>query len=249
MKNKSDHKIAAQAEKKPIIVVLDFNNASDALALASRLDPAMCRVKVGKELHTAAGPQVVEALMALGFEVFLDLKFHDIPNTVASACKVAASQGVWMVNVHACGGKKMLEAARNAIDSTSGAPPLLIGVTVLTSLSQSELPEIGLALNLPAAVLRYAELVHNAGLDGIVCSAREATWLRDRFGKSFKLVTPGIRLAEDAKGDQARVVTPVDAIKMGADYLVIGRSITASIDPVATLHKINDELKAKEANA
>lgn len=249
MKNKTDHKIEMQAEKKPIIVALDYDNADDALSIAARLDPQICRVKVGKELHTAAGPQVVEALMARGFDVFLDLKFHDIPNTVASACKVAASQGVWMVNVHACGGKKMLEAARNAIGSMTGIPPLLIGVTVLTSLSQSELPEIGLAPNLPAAVLRYAELVHNAGLEGIVCSALEATWLRDRFGKSFKLVTPGIRLAEDAKGDQARVATPVDAIKMGADYLVIGRSITASIDPMATLHKINDELKAKEANA
>jgi orotidine-5'-phosphate decarboxylase len=249
MKNKTDHKIEMQAEKKPIIVALDYDNADDALLIAARLDPQICRVKVGKELHTAAGPQVVEALMTRGFDVFLDLKFHDIPNTVASACKVAAGQGVWMVNVHACGGKKMLDAARNAIDSTLGTPPLLIGVTVLTSLSQSELPEIGLALNLPAAVLRYADLTREAGLDGVVCSALEAAWLRDHFGRSFKLVTPGIRLAEDAKGDQARVVTPVDAIKMGSDYLVIGRSITASIDPIATLHKINDDLKAKEANA
>jgi orotidine-5'-phosphate decarboxylase len=234
---------------KPIIVALDYDNANDALSVATRLDPQICRVKVGKELHTAAGPQIVEDLMARGFDVFLDLKFHDIPNTVASACKVAASQGVWMVNVHACGGKKMLDAARNAIDSGSGKKPLLIGVTVLTSLSQSDLPEIGLALNLPAAVLRYAELTKDARLDGVVCSALEATWLRDHFGKSFKLVTPGIRLAEDAKGDQARVVTPVDAIKMGSDYLVIGRSITASIDPIATLHKINDDLNAMEASA
>jgi orotidine-5'-phosphate decarboxylase len=234
---------------KPIIVALDYDNANDALSVATRLDPQICRVKVGKELHTAAGPQIVEDLMARGFDVFLDLKFHDIPNTVASACKVAASQGVWMVNVHACGGKKMLDAARNAIDSGSGKKPLLIGVTVLTSLSQSDLPEIGLALNLPAAVLRYAELTKDARLDGVVCSALEATWLRDHFGKSFKLVTPGIRLADDAKGDQTRVVTPVDAIKMGSDYLVIGRSITASIDPIATLHKINDDLNAMEASA
>jgi orotidine-5'-phosphate decarboxylase len=234
---------------KPIIVALDYDNANDALSVATRLDPQICRVKVGKELHTAAGPQIVEDLMARGFDVFLDLKFHDIPNTVASACKVAASQGVWMVNVHACGGKKMLDAARNAIDSGSGKKPLLIGVTVLTSLSQSDLPEIGLALNLPAAVLRYAELTKDARLDGVVCSALEATWLRDHFGKSFKLVTPGIRLAEDAKGDQARVVTPVDAIKMGSDYLVIGRSITQAKDPIATLHKINDDLNAMEASA
>jgi orotidine-5'-phosphate decarboxylase len=187
--------------------------------------------------------------MTRGFDVFLDLKFHDIPNTVGAACKVAASQGVWMVNVHACGGKKMLDAARNAIDSCVGQKPLLIGVTVLTSFAQSELPEIGLASNLPAAVLRYAELTREAGLDGVVCSALEAAWLRDHFGRNFKLVTPGIRLADDAKGDQARVVTPIDAIKMGADYLVIGRSITGSSDPIATLHKINDDINAMEAKA
>ncbi len=233
---------------KPIIVVLDFDSASDALSLADRLDPKMCRVKVGKELHTAAGPQVVEALMAREFDVFLDLKFHDIPNTVAAACRVAASQGVWMVNVHACGGKKMLSAARNAVDSVNGNKPLLIGVTVLTSMAQSELPEIGLDANLPASVLRYAALTKDAGLDGVVCSALEATWLKDRFGKAFKLVTPGIRLPDDAKGDQARVVTPVDAIKMGADYLVIGRSITQSADPVATLHKIHNDLNNLETN-
>jgi orotidine-5'-phosphate decarboxylase len=249
MKNKTDQKTDMQVEKKPIIVVLDFDNAHNALALADRLDPATCRVKVGKELHTAAGPQIVEALMTRGFDVFLDLKFHDIPNTVGAACKVAASQGVWMVNVHACGGKKMLDAARNAIDSCVGKKPLLIGVTVLTSFAQSDLPEIGLASNLPAAVLRYAELTREAGLDGVVCSALEAAWLRDHFGKNFKLVTPGIRLADDAKGDQARVVTPTDAIKMGADYLVIGRSITGSSDPIATLHKINDEINAMEAKA
>jgi orotidine-5'-phosphate decarboxylase len=233
---------------KPIIVALDYDNADDALSLASRLDPQICRVKVGKELHTAAGPKVVEDLMTRGFDVFLDLKFHDIPNTVASACKVAASQGVWMVNVHASGGKKMLDAARNAIDSSQAKKPLLIGVTVLTSISQSELPEIGLAPNLPAAVLRYAELTKDARLDGVVCSALEATWLRDHFGKNFKLITPGIRLAADTKGDQVRVVTPTEAITMGSDYLVIGRSITQAKDPIATLHKINDDIKAMKAN-
>lgn len=249
MKNKTNQTMETQTEKKPIVVALDFDNAADAMALAARLDANMCRVKVGKELHTAAGPQVVDALMARGFDVFLDLKFHDIPNTVASACRVAASQGVWMLNVHACGGQKMLDAARNAVESTSGTAPLLIGVTVLTSLAQSDLPEIGLAPNLPAAVLRYAELVRDAHLDGIVCSAMEATWLRDHFGRNFKLVTPGIRLADDAKNDQARVVTPVDAINMGSHFLVIGRSITASMDPIATLNKINDDLKAMKANA
>ena len=234
---------------KPIIVALDYADARDALALAARLDPALCRVKVGKELHTAAGPQVVDALMARGFEVFLDLKFHDIPNTVASACKVAASQGVWMVDVHAGGGRKMLAAARNAVDSVNGAhveKPLLIAVTVLTSLSQDELGEIGLAPDMTSAVLRYATLTADAGLDGVVCSAQEASMLKARFGAGFRLVTPGIRLAADPKGDQSRVVTPVDAIKLGADYLVIGRSVTQAADPIAILHKINQELKSLE---
>ena len=234
---------------KPIIVALDYADASSALALAARLDPALCRVKVGKELHTAAGPQLVDALMARGFEVFLDLKFHDIPNTVASACRIAASQGVWMVNVHASGGRKMLAAARNAVDTTNGKKPLLIAVTVLTSLSQDELGEIGLAPDMTAAVLRYAALTADAGLDGVVCSAQEATMLKARFGAGFKLVTPGIRLAADPKGDQVRVVTPVDAIKLGADYLVIGRSITHAVDPIATLHNINQELQTLEATS
>ncbi len=231
-------------KNKPIIVVLDYPNAATALEFAAKLDPKMCRVKVGKELHTAAGPQVVDALMQRGFDVFLDLKFHDIPNTVAAACRVAASQGVWMVNVHACGGKKMLMAAREAINGTSGRKPILIGVTVLTSLSAAELPEIGLAADVEATVMRYASLVNDAGLDGVVCSAEEALALRARFGKQFQLVTPGIRLASDAKGDQSRVVTPVDAIKLGADYLVIGRSITHAADPIATLHQINNDLQS-----
>jgi len=234
---------------KPIIVALDYANTADALTLAARLDPALCRVKVGKELHTAGGPQVVDALMARGFEVFLDLKFHDIPNTVASACKVAAAQGVWMMNVHASGGKKMLAAARNAVDAVNGKKALLIAVTVLTSLSEQELGEIGLGADMQSAVLRYAQLTADAGLDGVVCSAQEAAVLKARFGAGFRLVTPGIRLAEDAKGDQARVVTPIDAIKLGADYLVIGRSITQAADPIATLHKINQELQSLEATS
>lgn len=231
---------------KPIIVALDYNHAADALSLAAKLDPQLCRVKVGKELHTAAGPQVVDALMAQGFEVFLDLKFHDIPNTVASACKVAASQGVWMMNVHASGGRKMLVAARDAVDSFSGHKPLLIAVTILTSLAQDELSEIGLQPDMKSAVLNYATLAFEAGLDGVVCSAQEAAWLKARFGAAFQLVTPGIRLANDASGDQARVVSPLDAIKMGADYLVIGRSITHAPDPIATLHQINHDLKLLE---
>lgn len=233
-------------KSKPIIVALDFARVTEATEFASRLDPALCRVKVGKELHTAGGPQVVDALMAKGFEVFLDLKFHDIPNTVASACKVAASQGVWMMNVHAAGGSKMLAAARNAVDATNHHKSLLIAVTVLTSLAENELAEIGLGADMRAAVERFAALTAAAGLDGVVSSAQEATWLKSRFGAGFQVVTPGIRLAEDAKGDQSRVVTPDDAIRMGADYLVIGRSITQSSDPVATLQKINNQLKTLE---
>jgi orotidine-5'-phosphate decarboxylase len=236
-------------KSKPVIVALDFSRAQDTLELVSRLDPELCRVKVGKELHTAAGPQLVDALMAKGFDVFLDLKFHDIPNTVASACKIAASQGVWMMNVHAAGGKKMLAAAREAVDSISGQHSLLIGVTVLTSLSECELTEIGLEADMKLAVERYAALVFAAKLDGVVCSAQEATWLKSRFGAGFQLVTPGIRLADDAKGDQSRVVTPTDAIRMGADYLVIGRSITQAKDPIATLEKINQQLTSMEENA
>ncbi len=233
---------------KPIIVALDFSTPAAALELAVRLDPTLCRVKVGKELFTAGGPQVVDALMQKGFDVFLDLKFHDIPNTVASACRVAAKQGVWMLNVHASGGRKMLEAARDAVRESVSAgtrKPKLIAVTMLTSLSQNELPEIGLEADTQAVVSRYAQLAFDAGLDGVVCSAQEATWLKSRFGAGFQLITPGIRLAEDAKGDQVRVVTPVDAIKMGSDYLVIGRSIAGASDPVAKLFEIREMLEKR----
>jgi orotidine-5'-phosphate decarboxylase len=234
---------------KPVIVALDFANSAAALALAQRLDPALCRVKVGKELFTTAGPAVVDALMKMGFDVFLDLKFHDIPNTVAGACKVAARQGVWMVNVHAAGGKRMLEAAVEAVaaGSTGARRPLLIGVTILTSMGVDELPEIGLKADMQEAVHRYAALCKAAGLDGVVCSAQEASRLKATLGADFKLVTPGIRLAGDAKGDQTRVVTPAEAIKMGSDYLVIGRSVTGAEDPVAVLTKINESLKVAHA--
>ena len=226
---------------KPIIVVLDFPEAKSAIDLAARLDPAACRVKVGKELHTAAGPQVIDDLMRRGFDVFLDLKFHDIPNTVASACRVAASQGVWMINVHASGGRRMLLAAREAMDFAN-VKPLLIGVTVLTSLSNAEMSEIGFAGSAADNVMRLAALTKACGLDGVVCSAEEATSLKAKLGEAFQLVTPGIRLEGDAKGDQQRVVTPLDAIKLGADYLVIGRAITHAKDPIATLNFINGQL-------
>lgn len=232
---------------KPIIVALDYPTTSAALTLAGRLDARLCRVKVGKELFTAGGPQIVDQLMQMGFEVFLDLKYHDIPNTVGSACRIAAGQGVWMLNVHAAGGRKMLEAASNAVQSSAASGrdrPLLIAVTMLTSLARHELPEIGLEADTERVVGRYAQLAFDAGLDGVVCSAQETPWLRARFGAVFKLVTPGIRLADDAKGDQTRVVTPLDAIKMGSDYLVIGRSITGARDPIATLHAIANMLES-----
>jgi orotidine-5'-phosphate decarboxylase len=234
--------------KKPIIVVLDFPDAQSALELAARLDPASCRVKVGKELHTAAGPAVIDALMRRGFDVFLDLKFHDIPNTVASACRVAAAQGVWMLNVHASGGRRMMLAAREALDFAS-VKPLLIAVTVLTSLSDIEMSEVGFAGTTADNVMRLASLTKSCGLDGVVCSAKEATDLKAALGAEFQLVTPGIRLENDAKGDQQRVVTPVEAIRLGSDYLVIGRSITHAKDPIATLNSINQQLAAMSSAA
>lgn len=218
-----------------VIVVLDYPNAAEAMRLVERLDPSLCRVKVGKELFTAAGPAVVDLLVARGFDVFLDLKYHDIPNTVAGACRAAAKLGVWMVNVHASGGRAMLAAAREAIDQSGTSKPLLIGVTVLTSLASADLAEVGIAGDAKAQVMRLATLCHDAHLDGVVCSAEEAPMLRDAFGDAFLKVTPGIRLADDAKGDQQRVVTPVEAIKMGASYLVIGRSITGAADPIRRL--------------
>ncbi len=230
--------------KSPVIVVLDYPNAAEAMRLVERLDPALCRVKVGKELFTAAGPALVELLVARGFDVFLDLKYHDIPNTVAGACRAAAKLGVWMVNVHASGGRAMLAAAREAIDQSGPNKPLLIGVTVLTSFASADLAEIGVSGDAKQQVMRLATLCHAARLDGVVCSAEEAPMLREAFGPEFLKVTPGIRLAEDAKGDQQRVVTPVDAIKMGASYLVIGRSITGAADPIRRLQEINQQLAA-----
>lgn len=223
-----------------IIVALDFPTAEAALALTARLDPALCRVKVGKELFTAAGPQLLEKLMAKGFEVFLDLKFHDIPNTVANACKMAAGLGVWMVNVHALGGRKMLSAAREAIPAEKNK---LIAVTLLTSVGRDDLADIGLNGTPEDAVLRLATLAHDCGLDGVVCSALEAARLRQTLGKDFCLVTPGIRLADAAANDQQRVATPRQAIENGADYLVIGRPITQAADPLAALQRLNDEIK------
>jgi orotidine-5'-phosphate decarboxylase len=226
----------------PIIVALDYPQAPAALDLAQRLSPALCRLKVGKELFTSSGPALVEKLQQMGFEVFLDLKFHDIPNTVAGAVRAAAELGVWMVNVHACGGRRMMMAAAEAIAAYSQRP-LLIGVTVLTSMSEEDLLELGYSESAHERVMRLANLAADSGLDGVVCSAQEATALRQTQGSEFCLVTPGIRSAGDDPADQRRVVTPADAQTMGSDYLVIGRSITAATDPLQALQHIYRELR------
>ena len=225
-----------------VIVALDFAVEEAAVAFARRLDPAQCRLKVGKELFTAAGPACVEKLVGAGFDVFLDLKFHDIPNTVASACKAAAQLGVWMLNVHALGGRAMMTAAREAINSQSHQPKL-IAVTVLTSMGADDLHEIGIAGEPQETVLRLARLAQTCGLDGVVCSAQEAAMLRRELGYEFSLVTPGIRPAEASVDDQVRIMTPSDAIYMGASYLVIGRPITRAEDPQGVLRRINQEIE------
>ncbi|CAA0125410.1 Orotidine 5'-phosphate decarboxylase [Halioglobus japonicus] len=225
----------------PIIVALDYPSGAEALQLAQRLSPSLCRVKVGKELFTRAGPALVDELQQLGFDVFLDLKFHDIPNTVAGAVRAAAELGVWMVNVHASGGRRMMEAAVEALVPFS-QPPILLGVTVLTSMSDQDLQELGYSENAQQRVARLAALAEKSGLDGVVCSAQEAQVLRQQCGETFCLVTPGIRLAGDDAGDQRRVMTPAQARAMGSDYLVIGRSITAAPDPLAALQRVHEEL-------
>ncbi len=227
----------------PVVVALDYASEAPALALAERLAPELCRLKVGKELFTRCGPGLVAALQGRGYEVFLDLKFHDIPNTVAGAVRAAADLGVWMVNVHASGGRRMLEAAAGAL-SGCRRPPLLIGVTVLTSMSDADLAELGYRETAGERVLRLAALVAESGLDGVVCSAMEAPGLRAARGPGFCLVTPGIRLAGDSADDQRRVVTPAEAMAGGADYLVIGRSITGADDPLAALQRVHAELSA-----
>ena len=222
----------------PIIVALDFPDAASAIAMAERLNPAQCRVKVGKELFTAVGPQIVEALQHKGFEVFLDLKFHDIPNTTAGAVRSAAELGVWMVNVHASGGRRMMEACREVLASRTGHRPLLTAVTVLTSLEQEDLQEVGIDIEPMVQVQRLARLTQDCGLDGVVCSAREAKALRSTLGEDFKLVTPGIRPADSSADDQKRILTPPQAIENGSTYLVIGRPITSAADPAQALEGI-----------
>jgi orotidine-5'-phosphate decarboxylase len=229
-----------------LIIALDYPDAASALAMADRLDPSLCALKVGKELFTASGPPLVRECVARGYRVFLDLKFHDIPNTVAGACAAATRLGVWMLNVHASGGPAMLAAARQAVTRTaseSGAvAPLLIAVTVLTSLSAADLEAVGCADAPARQALRLAKLAQSHGLDGVVCSPKEAAGLREACGAAFKLVTPGIRLAGAAADDQTRIATPAAAVHAGADFLVIGRPVTQSPDPRATLAAIAQSL-------
>ncbi|CAM2887226.1 orotidine-5'-phosphate decarboxylase [Vibrio rarus] len=225
-----------------VIVALDYDNKTQALNFVDRIDPASCRLKVGKEMFTLFGPEFVKQLHQKGFSVFLDLKFHDIPNTCSKAVRAAAEMGVWMVNVHASGGERMMTASREILEPYGKDRPLLIGVTVLTSMEQADLAGIGLNVEPKEQVLRLANLTKNSGLDGVVCSAQEAHFLKSDLGKAFKLITPGIRPAGADVGDQKRIMTPVDAIQAGSDYLVIGRPITQASNPAQVLEQINATL-------
>lgn len=225
-----------------IIVALDYPDEAGAMQLVDRIRPDLCRLKVGKELFTRCGPQLVSRLVDRGYDVFLDLKYHDIPNTVAAACRAAADLGVWMMNVHALGGPAMMEAARTALPGTDA--PMLIAVTILTSSSESDLRAVGIPHSPAEMVARLAALAKASGLDGVVCSAHEAADLKRAHGAAFHLVTPGIRLVEGDSHDQKRVMTPVDALKAGSDYLVIGRPVTQADDPVLVLNQIQSSLQA-----
>ncbi len=232
-------------QTSPVIVALDYPNEQQTMQLVDQLEPSLCRLKVGKELFTRCGPSLVKKLVDKNFDVFLDLKYHDIPNTVARACAAAADLGVWMLNVHALGGEKMMQAAKQALSGDNA--PLLIAVTWLTSSGQEELDALGIKATPQEMVMRLAGMTKNAGLDGVVCSAQEAIMLRQNMGDDFLLVTPGIRLADPELGnvnqdDQCRIVTPKKAMDDGSSYLVIGRPITQAEDPCKVLLTINSEL-------
>ncbi|TBM19664.1 orotidine-5'-phosphate decarboxylase [Hafnia paralvei] len=232
----------ANATSSPILVALDYADKNAALAFVDNIDPRDCRLKVGKEMFTLYGPQLVSELQQRGFEIFLDLKFHDIPNTTAHAVAAAAELGVWMVNVHASGGARMMNAAREALVPFGKDAPLLIAVTVLTSMEAEDLHGIGIEQSPADYAERLAKLTKACGLDGVVCSAHEATRLKNSCGKDFKLVTPGIRPEGSAAGDQRRIMTPVEAVQAGVDYMVIGRPITQSATPAETLRSILNSL-------
>ncbi|PVV21440.1 MAG: orotidine 5'-phosphate decarboxylase [gamma proteobacterium symbiont of Ctena orbiculata] len=224
-----------------VIVALDYPDQDRALALVDRLDPSLCRLKVGKEMFTRLGPTFVEVLRGRGYDVFLDLKFHDIPNTVAAACDAAADLGVWMMNLHASGGRRMMKTARERLEARN-TRPLLVAVTILTSLTGEEIQDIGFSGDPAQNVSRLAKLTQQAGLDGVVCSPREAEMLRSELGDAFLLVTPGVRPKQAVQDDQRRVMTPADAIHAGSSYLVVGRPITAAADPIVALQSINQEI-------
>ncbi|MBP6345523.1 orotidine-5'-phosphate decarboxylase [Neisseriaceae bacterium CLB008] len=224
-------------QRTPVIVALDFDNAPATLAFARQLNPELCQLKIGKELFTATGRSLAEQLIQQGFKLFLDLKYHDIPNTVAHACKVAAQMGVWMVDVHTLGGRRMMEAAAEAV-ANEAHKPLLIGVTVLTSMEANDLTEVGISIPADEMVLRLAKLAKSSGLDGVVCSAQEASMLKQQVNDCL-LVTPGIRLSLDINDDQRRVMTPEMALAAGSDYLVMGRPVTQAADPIAVLNQVN----------
>ncbi|WP_136145662.1 orotidine-5'-phosphate decarboxylase [Escherichia coli] len=227
----------------PGVVALDYHNRDAALAFVDKIDPRDCRLKVGKEMFTLFGPQFVRELQQRGFDIFLDLKFHDIPNTAAHAVAAAADLGVWMVNVHASGGARMMTAAREALVPFGKDAPLLIAVTVLTSMEASDLADLGVTLSPADYAERLAALTQKCGLDGVVCSAQEAVRFKQVFGQEFKLVTPGIRPQGSEAGDQRRIMTPEQALAAGVDYMVIGRPVTQSVDPAQTLKAINASLQ------
>lgn len=231
------------ATDSPIVVALDYDNRDKALAFVDQIDPQDCRLKVGKEMFTRFGPQLVNDLQSRGFDVFLDLKFHDIPNTAAKAVAAAADLGVWMVNVHASGGARMMQAAREALVPFGQDAPLLIAVTVLTSMEASDLADIGITLSPAEHAERLARLTQQCGLDGVVCSAQEAVRFKSALGQEFKLVTPGIRPEGSAAGDQRRIMTPQRAQQAGVDYMVIGRPVTQSENPSQTLRDILASLR------
>jgi orotidine-5'-phosphate decarboxylase len=228
--------------QSPIVVALDYPTMAQSIDMAKRLDPNQCRVKVGKELFTTAGPVILDELHKLGFDIFLDLKFHDIPNTVANAVSAAAKAGVWMVNIHASGGRRMMETSANALQQLSNNKTLLIAVTVLTSMDQSDLVEIGIDATPEQHVKRLAALAKSSGMDGVVCSAQESSMLSTELGKGFVLVTPGIRPAGSDQGDQKRIMTPAQAMAAGSHYLVMGRPITQASDSIAVLTQANMDL-------
>ena len=225
-----------------VLIALDYDDQNAAIEFVKQLSPNECRLKVGKEMFTYFGPQFVQQLIDLGFDIFLDLKFHDIPNTVAKAVTAAAKMGVWMVNVHASGGPEMMQKAKAALEEFGDNAPLLIAVTVLTSMDEAELKRLGVNKSPAEQVIYLANLAKESGLDGVVCSAQESQTLKAQFGQEFKLITPGIRPAGSDAGDQKRIMTPKQAIESGSDYLVIGRPITQSSNPAQTLHEINRSL-------